>query len=115
MKALEAVETISSQCKDTLLAIKDIVRRHEPGAEVLLFGSVARGTHDEESDYDILVLVNAPLSIVRQNDIRASVFDWELGVGIVVSLMFRDRSQWNSPRGRISPFHKNVERDAVIL
>ena len=33
-----------------------------PGASVVLYGSVARGEQGPESDYDVLILVDAPLT-----------------------------------------------------
>lgn len=115
MRTLEEVSEISGRKRQLLVGIRGTVLEHLPRAEVLLYGSVARGSHDGESDYDILVLTEEALSRARQNEVRGAVFDWELERGVVVSVLFRSREEWDSPLGRASPFRREVERDALAL
>ena len=42
--------------RETLFTIKSTVHAFLPGAQVLLFGSRARGSNTKHSDYDILVI-----------------------------------------------------------
>jgi predicted nucleotidyltransferase len=42
--------------------IKTTARKYIPDAEVVLFGSRSRMTHDSESDYDILIITHKNLS-----------------------------------------------------
>jgi len=42
--------------RETLYTIKSTVHAFLPGAQVLLFGSQARGNNTKHSDYDILVI-----------------------------------------------------------
>ena len=45
--------------KQTILnRIKETVHRMDPGAQVILFGSQARGDSHAESDWDVLVLID---------------------------------------------------------
>ncbi len=115
MRTLDQETMVSERNQRILRELKQVIQRHLSSAEVVLFGSVARGTEDSESDYDILVLTDASLDRREQNSIRGAVFDWEIDEGIVVSMLFRTKEEWNSPIARISPFRSNVEKDAVLL
>ncbi len=115
MKTIDQVTLVSSRDQQLLRDIKAIVHASIPSARVLLYGSVARGTQDSESDYDILVLTDHPMSRWEQNEIRGLVFDWEVERGVVVSMLFRSMEEWDSPLTRVSPFRCAVEKDALAL
>lgn len=115
MKTLDQVTVVSDRDRQLLHEVKLIIRESLPTADVLVYGSVARGTHDTESDYDILVLTDSSLRRRDQNEIRGSVFDWELDQDVVISMLFRSKAEWNSPLARVSPFRGEVEKDAVAL
>jgi len=115
MRTLEQATAICPSDRRLLVELKRIVRARLDQAEVLLYGSVARGTQDAESDYDILILTDRPVPRARQNAIRGEVFDWELNEGVVFSLLFRDRKGWESAVNGLSPFHEAVEKEAVKL
>ncbi len=62
MKTIEQTDVVSKKDKELLLKLKGYIREIAPDAELLLYGSVARGSHGPESDYDILVLTNESLT-----------------------------------------------------
>jgi len=115
MKTLEQVQTISGRDRQLLHEIKQIVHKSLPSAEVLLYGSVARGTQDPESDYDILVLTSEPLSKEEETSVDDSLFELELSTGLVVSTIFCPKEKWDTPLYRAMPFHWEIDRDAVVL
>lgn len=115
MKTLDQADVISTGDRQRLIEIKALIRQFEPDATVLLYGSVARGTHTPESDYDILILTDQELSRARQAEIRDVISDWELDTGIVVSVIFDPKAEWSDTGGWIPPFHREVQRDAIVL
>lgn len=115
MKTLEETPIIAAGDKALLCNVKDVIRRLLPTADVLLYGSVARGAQEEDSDYDVLVLTDRPLSKDLERTVERAILDLELDQGIVVSTIYYTREEWNTPFVRVSPFHAEVERDAVLL
>ncbi len=94
---------------------KSEIRRVVPDADVILYGSRARGQAHEDSDYDILVLVDDTVSVPLKEKILAQVYPLQLDSGAMLTLMTYSRKLWNSPLHHAMPFHKNVEREGVIL
>src|ERR1700722_9930602 len=60
--------------KDSNLPIiREVVHQFLPGSRVLLFGSRARGTNREDSDYDVLVLIEQELSPKEKMPFRTAI------------------------------------------
>lgn len=115
MTTLEQARIVSGEYRELLGQMRDLIQGFTPSATVLLYGSVARGTSNSESDYDLLVLTAAPLALERQDSIRDALYDFQMARDVLVCVIFRTKAQWDSPVMRVSPFHKEVERDAIVL
>ena len=115
MKDLVTSKDISGRDRDILIRLKEIVRVIIPTATVLLYGSVARGAQDEESDYDVLILTDAPLSTKEEDAVTDAVYDLELEQGIVVSTLFYTKNFWAAPLAQVLPFHQRVREDGVVI
>ena len=100
--------------KALLSRCRQAIRRVIPDADVILYGSRARGDAGEYSDYDILVLVDQPVSMALKDRVLSSVYPLELETGAMLTLVTYNRRQWDSLPYREMPFRKNVERDGVI-
>ena len=96
-------------------AVKDIVLRHAPDAEVILYGSRARGDAQPDSDWDILVLLPKKTSNTLERTTRRDIYEWEWANDEVITVIFREKTFWNSPVMKASPFHQNVTREGVRL
>ena len=115
MKDLAHSKGISRGDRDILIELKDIVHLIIPTATVLLYGSVARGSQDEESDYDVLILTDLPLSTKEEDAVTDAVYDLELEQGIVISTLFYTKNYWAAPLAQVLPFHQRVQEDGVVI
>jgi len=100
---------------ELLKRCKKAIRQVVPDADVILYGSRARGDANEYSDYDILILVNCPANIALETKFVEQIFPLELDSGAVLTLMTYSRQQWDTPLYRAMPFHENVDRDGVLI
>lgn len=84
------------------------------GIHAYLYGSRARGEAQIGSDWDILILVNAPRADISLYDTLAyplTELGWEHGEVIVPVIYSQD--EWNHPSSLL--FRRNVEQDAITL
>ncbi len=83
---------------------------------VILYGSYARGDYDEESDVDIMILVDMPAENLADFRRRLDSLCGSLlyDYGIVVSITERDLETYNR-YAKILPFYQNIEREGVKI
>ncbi len=87
----------------------------DPGASVILYGSYARGDYNEESDIDLLILVDQE-KVTRADKIRIAypLYDLQFANSILISPMIVSRRFWQSEH-RVTPFFENVNAEGIIL
>lgn len=100
---------------ELLQRCKRAIRQVVPDADVILYGSRARGDADKYSDYDILIIVNGPVDMALKEKILSNVYPLELETGAVLTLFTYNKQKWDSPLYRAMPFHKNIDREGVLL
>lgn len=113
MKTLERSSTVSARDREILAEVKEAICRLQPGATVLLYGSVARGTQGEESDYNVLALTDETMTSREKDTIDRESFGLELSQSIVVSTVYWANSEWD--RHWAMPFHLEVDEDGILL
>jgi len=91
------------------------IRKIDPGTDVILYGSRARGDAEPESDYDLLIVTDGESSLEREDFFRRSLFPIELESEVVITVTLIDRTAWNSALYDAMPFYRNVRRDGVLL
>ncbi len=102
--------------KDTILKmIKESVQKTAPGATIILYGSYARGDYNEDSDIDVLILVDKD-KVTRddENKITYPLFDLEFGTGVPISPVVYSRNYWQNGH-KVTPFYENVKREGIAL
>ena len=115
MRRLSRVRIISDLEKSMLLELKDIMARYDPEAEVVLYGSAARGQRQPDSDYDLLVITSRKLPSQEERDLDRAIYGLQLERGVVLSVMIHANEQWENPLLRASPYRKNVLKEGIIL
>jgi predicted nucleotidyltransferase len=98
-----------------LQQIKSSVRATDPDATLILYGSYARGNNREDSDMDILVLIDKDrVTFDDQKRIGYPLYDISMDNNIHISPKVFSRKAWET-KYRITPFYKNVTREGIIL
>ncbi len=95
-----------------LKLIKDEVEAHSPGAEVILFGSRARGDARPGSDWDVLVIVDRPKLTPSDRRLDCDLWDKGLDYGEEINTQIRTRQKWDET---ISLFKHNVNNEGIRL
>jgi predicted nucleotidyltransferase len=95
--------------------IRTKIHQKNPDAEIILFGSHARGDSNSNSDWDILILLNN-LKVDRklEKEYREELFGVELEVGEPISTLVFSKKDWETKHS-ITPLYINVKRDGIVL
>ena len=94
---------------------RDAVLAVEPRAQVILYGSRARGDSSHDSDWDLIILLDGPVDSAREDRIRRRLHQLELETTTCMSSIVHNRDEWDGPRSLVTPFHASVEDDGIDL
>ena len=98
--------------------ISNLIRKYvseiDPEAEVILYGSRARGDDRKDSDWDILILTPYPVDPETERQFIHKLYDLELNTGESFSVFVYSKKEWNE-KHRISPFYHNVRKEGIRL
>lgn len=86
-----------------------------PKAKVVLYGSQARDEADENSDFDILIVVDkALISNEDEKLLKYPLYDIEFDTGHIISPFVVSKKDWET-KHKITPFYDNVLKDGIVL
>ncbi len=95
--------------------IKTAIREIDPQAEIILFGSRARGDFDNDSDWDVLILTRRKkITFDYEVLLRDSIFNLEIQTGEIISLITYTKEDWQTKKS-ISPLFSNVSKEGIII
>ena len=92
------------------LNISDI----DPKAQVILYGSRARGDAREDSDWDILVLTDYPVDNSKETTFRDHLYELEIQTGEPLSIFVYSKQDWITKQ-RVTPYYVNVTSQGIQL
>ena len=111
----KADRTDTAADRQLLAECKAAIRKVAPEAGLILYGSRARGDAQEDSDYDLLVLVDREVDMDLERAVVDRLVPLEVQTGKVLTMLIYSRSQWDSALYRAMPLHKNVTREGVAI
>lgn len=84
--------------------------------EVILYGSCARGDFTEESDVDVMILLDVPVGLVKKESVKIDAiiskldikYDYDLLLTALVR-SYEDFSSWENYK----PFYKNIRKEGI--
>lgn len=102
--------------RDTLQRIAANLRERfsDRIAALYAFGSRVRGSHDEWSDFDLLVIVRDKNPRV-ESEIIGMIVDEEIESGLSFTPVVKDARAFEMEKGLHTPFYENVTREGVAL
>ena len=105
------VRTIIAQLREKLANIFP-----QEQFDIILFGSYARNDADNESDIDVMFLVNSSRQTIQEKhwQIGEAAAEVLMDFGIVVSPIVENRAYYHA-NADLLPFFKNVQREGVRI
>ena len=111
---LASSTALSDGDKAFLREVAAKIRAVEPEAEILLYGSRARGDAREDSDWDLFLVLPERPDLARRQALYAATGDYMYDERTYLSMLvehrerYRERAPWHA-------FLHNVHEDAVRL
>ncbi len=97
--------------------IKQIIKAHikkvDPDAKIILFGSRARNEATPESDWDLLVLTPKEITPSFKNTIRDELYLAEIETNQVISSLIQNKNDWKNYQ--LTSIYKNILNEGVEL
>ena len=83
-------------------------------AEIVLYGSYARGEETEESDIDMALILKKEQTEKQYDRMTEMVVDYELDLGITLSIIPIKEQEFTEWKTTL-PFYKNVDKEGIVL
>jgi uncharacterized protein len=99
--------------QELVYKVKESIRKLDPRARVILFGSRARGDSKTNSDWDFLIISSLQVNEKIKRQFRTGLIDTELEAEEVISTLIYSQEQWN--KYKITPLYKNVIKEGVEI
>ncbi|HBX50313.1 MAG: hypothetical protein A2275_18945 [Bacteroidetes bacterium RIFOXYA12_FULL_35_11] len=97
-----------------LIKIKKSITKEDSEAEIILFGSRARGDNTNISDWDILVLIDNNNTNELEDKFRNNLYEIELETGQIISTIVYSKNYWSNIL-KYSPLYNNVNKEGIRL
>lgn len=112
MRTLDDIVLAENE-RRAIKAAAEVLRSQLPVADIVLFGSKARGDSDPDSDIDLLVLTERRLDRQEEQAMGRSLFDIGLRFDVVFGPLTVDAREWQEGMHSVLPIHAEVEREGV--
>lgn len=101
---LKDVKTVSEQLYGTMLN------------RIILYGSYARGDNTDESDIDIMIVLNCDAEKIRslRKPTAEMASDISLEQGVFLSILLRDRKHFEENLDFL-PFYQNIVKEGITI
>lgn len=95
--------------------IVDVVNKNAPDSEVYLYGSQARGSANDLSDWDLLILLNrSNIPFEIETRFMDEFYDLELETGEIISPMIYSKKNWDSSHAT-KPLFEAVKKEGIRI
>ncbi len=106
---------LKSHEKKALQELKEGLTDRFPEAEIILYGSKARGNSEAFSDIDVLVLLGREINNSLEEVIFGMAYDIELKYDVVFGILVESNVFWDSDLAHAMPIHWNIDREGIVI
>ena len=114
MKSFESVSLMKNESEAIEAAIR-MLKSEFSVSKVILFGSKARGDHDEHSDFDLLVVASKLLHWKEEKAIVGALFDIGMEYDVIFSPLFTSVDEWENGIFTEFPVYQEISRDVAAV
>ena len=95
--------------------IRQKVNEIDNTAEVILYGSRARGDNRRDSDWDVMILLKRKdVDKKVEQTFRHNLLDIELEIGVPVSVFVYSKSDWEG-KYSITPLFRSIKKEGILI
>ena len=114
MKSFESASLMKNESEAIEAAIR-MLKSEFSVSKVILFGSKARGDHDEHSDIDLLVVASKLLHWKEEKAIVGALFDIGMKYDVIFSPLFTSVDEWENGMFTEFPVYQEISRDGAVV
>jgi len=114
MKSFESISLMKNE-SDAIKAAIRMLKSEFSIAKVILFGSKARGDHDEHSDIDLLVVASRLLHWKEEKAIVGALFDIGMEYDVIFSHLFTSVDEWENGIFTEFPVYQEILQDGAVV
>ena len=83
---------------------------------IILYGSYARGSQTEESDIDIMIILNCDVNEIRELRSKTAEMSSEISLeqGVFLSVLLRDKKHFDE-NAEFLPFYRNIVKEGIEI
>lgn len=94
--------------------MKQAVLSIDESAEIILFGSRARGDFKEDSDYDFLILTDKEVNHIFRKELVSITSDIRCDEVVCLQEIVRNKKEW-ATKHYVTPLFYNIQLDGIRI
>ena len=100
--------------KDAFLSkVKTSILSFDQNAQVILFGSRARGDSKVDSDWDFLIITSAPIDEKNKVEMQKKLYSTELETEEVISPIIYFKEDWEDLS--VTPLYQIIKEEGIRI
>jgi len=106
---------MSGRKKHIIQLIRQKVNEIDKTAEVILYGSRARGDNKPDSDWDVMILLNRKnVDKKTEQTFRHNLLYIELEIGVPISVFVYSKSDWEG-KYSMTPLFRRIKKEGILI
>jgi uncharacterized protein len=93
--------------------VKQTVKEFDPNAEVILFGSRARGDNKKDSDWDFLILTDKAAQDKTINDLKFNIFKIVIEIKNHIFPLVENKADWKNIE--VTEIFQNIKSEGLAV